>query len=385
MYEKFYNELNELDSAFCNRKISSFIKQDKHIIIDGKKYLNLSSNDYLGLAENKDLVNEFLKQGPYSFGSASSRLLTGSSPIYNELESYLADIYEKDKALLFNSGYHANVGIVSSLADKGDVIFSDKLNHASIIDGMKLSGADYYRYKHLDYEHLESLLQKHRNNHQTALIISESIFSMDGDSADLNKLVELKKKYNAILIIDEAHAFGVYGDRALGLCEVQDCISDIDLVIATFGKAIASVGAFCCGKGVLIDYLINKARSFIFSTALPEASVAFSLFMLKNVLPTTNNLRNHLLATSNRLKESISETGLKVLGDFHIIPIIIGENDKTVRVSNFLRDRNYYVLPIRHPTVAKGSARIRLSMRADICLDEVKEIPALLKLAVSGL
>lgn len=385
MYDKFYNELIDLDDVFNKRKIPSFYKEGKYIIIDNNRYLNLSSNDYLGVAENKDIIKEFLNQCDYSFGSASSRLLTGGSPVYNELESYLAKLYKKDRALLFNSGYHANIGIVSSLANKGDVIFSDKLNHASIIDGMKLSGADFYRYKHLDYNHLESLLQKHRNKYETALIVTESIFSMGGDCVDLDRLIELKRKYNAILIVDEAHAFGVYGNNALGLSESQECIQEIDLIVATFGKAIGSVGAFCCASTVIVEYLINKARSFIFSTALPEVNIAFTLFILKNILPSTESLRNELLVTSNCLKNNIINTGLNVLGDTHLIPVIIGENKNAIKVSEFLQNKGYYILPIRYPTVAKNSARIRISMRADISFDEVQEISNLLMMAKSEL
>lgn len=385
MNEKFLRELNDLESIANKRQIPSLNKFGKYVTVNNKRYLNLSSNDYLGLAENKDITNDFLKSSNYSLSSASSRLLTGTSSIYNELEDYLATLYKKDKALIFNSGYHANIGVVSSLVGKGDVIFLDKLNHASIIDGMKLSGAAFHRYKHLDYDDLESLLKKYRAQYDTALIVSESIFSMDGDCADLNKLVELKKKYNAILLVDEAHAFGVYGDNALGFSEVQNCVSDIDLIVATFGKAIASYGAFCCGNGILIDYLVNKARSFIFSTALPELNIAFSLHILRNVLPNLKSAKKDLIVTSNELRNLCIQKGLNVMGNTHIIPVLIGENNDSVRVSKLLQDKNYYVLPIRYPTVAKGAARIRLSMRADISFDEVKEIPELLSSAVAEL
>lgn len=382
MYTRYSNELTKLDNSFNKRSIVDFNKQGKFVVIDGKSYLNLSSNDYLGLAENKDIVREFFKNQSYSLGSASSRLLTGSSSVYNELEALLAKLYNKEMALLFNSGYHANVGILSSLVQKSDVVFSDKLNHASIIDGMKLSGADFYRYKHLDYEHLESLLEKHRKDYQTAIIVTESIFSMDGDCADLNKLVELKKKHNAILIVDEAHAFGVYGENALGVAELQDCISDIDLIVATFGKAIASMGAFCCGNSIFIEYLINKARSFIFSTALPEINVAFSKFIIENILPETKTLRNKLVKTSDSLRELLLMNNLNTLGSTHIIPIIVGSNQQAIEASELLKGNNYYLLPIRHPTVSVNSARIRISMRADITLQEVEQIPSLMQSVV---
>lgn len=381
MYNKFSQELIELNKSFSKRFVSDIQKKDKYVFLNGEKYLNLSSNDYLGLAENKDIVKEFLKDNTYSFGSASSRLLTGTNSVYKELEDLLASIYKKDRAMLFNSGYHANIGIISSLVGKNDVVFSDKLNHASIIDGMKLSDSNFYRYKHLDYDHLESLLVKHRENFETAIIVTESIFSMDGDCADLDKLVELKKKYNAILIVDEAHAFGLYGDNALGVCEEQDCIKDIDLIVATFGKSVASMGAFCVGNDILIDYLINKARSFIFSTALPEINVAFSKYIIENVIPNTKEIRSNLLNMADSLRAQIVKDGLTTAGSSHIVPVVIGENEQTLEICKNLQSNAFYVLPIRYPTVPHNTARIRLSLRADISLEEIKNIPDLIKQA----
>lgn len=381
MYEKFSKELIELNKSFNKRSVSDIEKVGKYILLNGERYLNLSSNDYLGLAENKGIIKDFLKNNTYSFGSASSRLLTGTSNTYKELEELLSSLYKKNKALLFNSGYHANVGIMSSLVGKKDVIFSDKLNHASIIDGMKLSDSNFYRYKHLDYDHLESLLIKYRENFDTAIIVTESIFSMDGDCADLIKLVELKKKFNAILIVDEAHAFGLYGDYALGVCEEQDCIKDIDLIIATFGKSIASMGAFCVGNDILIDYLINKARSFIFSTALPEINVAFSKYIIENIIPDTKEIRSNLFKTANSLREQIIKNELTTAGSSHIVPVIIGENEQTLGICKNLQSNGFYVLPIRYPTVPLNTARIRLSLRADISLGEIKDIPNLIKQA----
>lgn len=381
MYKKFSEELIELNKSFSKRSVSDIEKEGKHIFLNRERYLNLSSNDYLGLAENKGIIKDFLKNNTYSFGSASSRLLTGTSNVYKELEELLSSLYKKNKALLFNSGYHANVGIMSSLVGKKDVIFSDKLNHASIIDGMKLSDSNFYRYKHLDYDHLESLLVKHRENFETAIIVTESIFSMDGDCADLIKLVELKKKFNAILIVDEAHAFGLYGDYALGVCEEQDCIKDIDLIIATFGKSIASMGAFCVGNDILIDYLINKARSFIFSTALPEINVAFSKYIIENIIPDTKEIRSNLFKTANSLREQIIKNELTTAGSSHIVPVIIGENEQTLGICKNLQSNGFYVLPIRYPTVPLNTARIRLSLRADISLSEIKDIPNLIKQA----
>ena len=379
LFARYKKELDELHKQSCSRKLISFKKDGKYIFEENKKYLNLSSNDYLGIAENKDVLDKFFQIADFSLGSTSSRLLTGSSYVFAKLECVLAALLRKDKALIFNSGYHANTGILSALASKNDVIFSDKLNHASIIDGIKLSEAKMFRYKHLDYNHLETLLKEHRDEYDTAIIVSESLFSMDGDIADLNKLVELKKKYNAILLVDEAHAFGVFGEKALGLAEEQGVLKDIDLFIATFGKAVGSVGAFCAGHDVLINYLINKCMPLIFSTALPDINVAFSYCMITEIIPNLKKERKELLVTAQKLREKLQAYGLTTTGSSQIVPVILGSNETAVKVSKELIKNGYYLLPIRHPTVAKGSSRVRISLRADISFEEVEKIPEIIK------
>lgn len=374
MFTKYKNELKQLHEQACERKLISLTKEGKYIYHEGKRYLNLSSNDYLGIAENKSLIKKFMKISDCSLGSASSRLLTGGSSVYAKLECLLSALFDKEKSLIFNSGYHANVGIMSALLTKKDVVFSDKLNHASILDGIKLSESKMFRYKHLDYAHLEELLQKHRHEYETAIIVSESLFSMDGDIADLKKLVELKEKYNAILVVDEAHAFGVFGEKGLGISEVQKCIKDIDIIVATFGKAIGSMGAFCTGHEVLINYLINKSRPLIFSTAIPEINVAFSYYVITEILPNLKREREELLLTAEKLRNDITKAGLKTMGESHIVPVILGSNENAMKTSEELIKNGYYLLPIRHPTVAPNSARVRISLRADINYEEIKNI-----------
>ena len=284
----FYEqELTKLKQEDCLRKISNIsYKEDKYIIVNGKKYINLSSNDYLGLSTNKDIIQEFIEtnrnNNEFLFSSASARLLTGTSSIYSKLENNLVKLFNKESCLLYNTGYQCNLGTISSLVQKGDVIFCDKLNHASIIAGMKLSQTDFYRYKHLDYQHLETLLQKHRTKYKKAVIISESVFSMDGDIADIKKLVELKNKYDCILIIDEAHAFGVFGKNLCGISETVNVSNDVDIITATLGKAFASVGAFCVANKTYIDYFVNKSGSFIFSTALAPVNVMWTNWLIEN-------------------------------------------------------------------------------------------------------
>lgn len=358
MFEKYQDRLDCLKKASHYRDISKFeSKDEKYIYINGKKLLNLSSNNYLALADNNEITKKFLDETgyEYSFGSASARLLTGTLPVYSELEGMITELYKSGGTLLFNSGYHANVGINSSIASKGDVIFSDKLNHASIIDGMRLSEGKFFRYPHNNMEALEKLLIRERKNYKDAVIVSESVFSMDGDIADLKKLVELKNKYNCILILDEAHAFGVFGKNGLGVSEDMDILNEVDLLVGTFGKAIGSMGAFVTGRKVLIEYLVNKARSFIFSTALPPINIAFSKWIIENELPKTYDKRMKML-----------ELGKKMGSDSQIIPVIVGPNDKTVELCEILYQNGYFTLPIRPPTVPEGTSRLRLSLTTDI-------------------
>lgn len=367
VYENKINELKKHAHFRFIREIER--KEGKYIYINGEKLLNLSSNNYLNFADNKELTEKFYAQGgdKYSPGSASARLLTGTLPVYKQLENLITDLYKSGGTLLFNSGYHANVGINSSLAGKGDVIFSDKLNHASIIDGMRLSEAKFFRYPHNNMEALEKLLVRERNNFKNAVIVSESVFSMDGDIADLAKLVELKNKYNCLLVLDEAHAFGVFGKTGLGVLEDLGLLKDVDLLIGTFGKAIGSMGAFATGKKILIDYLINSARSFIFSTALPPVNIAFSKWIIENELPQTYEKRKKML-----------ELGKKFGSESHIIPVIIGSNEKTVEMCDILYKNGYFTLPIRPPTVPQGTSRIRLSLTSDIEEKDLEKLCSIL-------
>ncbi|MBO6087340.1 pyridoxal phosphate-dependent aminotransferase family protein [bacterium] len=353
------------------REIKDFSEKDeKYIYFNGKKMLNLSSNNYLGLADNKLITEEFLNDAgyDYSFGSASARLLTGTLPVYKELENLLSDMFDKEKTLLFNSGYHANVGVNSSLVGRGDVIFSDKLNHASIIDGMKLSEGKFFRYPHNNMEALEKLLIRERKNFNNAVIVSESVFSMDGDIPDIEKLIELKEKYNCLLVLDEAHAFGVFGKRGLGVSENLGLTDKIDLIIGTFGKSIGSMGAFTVGRKDIIEYLTNKARSFIFSTALPPVNIAFSKWIIENKLPETYAERQNML-----------KIGRKFGSQSHIIPVIIGGNKETVETCNILYQNGYFTLPIRPPTVPEGTSRLRLSLTTKITEKEIENAVLLAK------
>lgn len=371
MLENYTELLENLKSHSHFRDIKDFDgKNEKYIYYNGKKLLNLSSNNYLGFADNAKITEEFLNfaGSKYTFGSASARLLTGTLPVYKELEELLSAMFGKEKTLLFNSGYHANVGINSSIAGKRDVIFSDKLNHASIIDGMRLSEGKFFRYPHNNMKALEKLLIRERKNFNNAVIVSESVFSMDGDIANLQKLVELKEKYNCILILDEAHAFGVFGKKGLGVTEALGITDKVDLIVGTFGKAIGSMGAFATGSRTLIEYLTNKARSFIFSTALPPINIAFSKWIIENKLPNTYEKRMNMLSI-----------GKKAGSDSHIIPVIIGGNKETVDICDILFHNGFFTLPIRPPTVPEGTSRLRLSLTTDITEKEIFDAISLAK------
>ena len=370
----FKNELEELKQNNTYRQIPNIQeKKDIFVNIDGKELLNLSSNDYLNLSTKEELAREFIQsieQSDFQFSSASARLLSGTSCIYRELETTLATLFNKDSALIFNTGYQCNLGVISTIARKGDLILSDKLNHASIIDGMKLSEAEFKRYKHLDYNNLESLLKKHRKDYKKVLIVSESVFSMDGDIADIEKLVELKQKYNCLLMIDEAHAFCSIDNNCAGLSEGFD----VDIVTATFGKAIGSFGAFVVSNKTIINYLINKARSFIFSTSIPPINIAWTNWLLTKKLDYIKNQKNKLERIVVATHKYLESNDIKTISKSQIIPIVLGADEKAVNVAEQLRNLGYFVLPIRPPTVPPNTSRLRLSLTADLEFEQIKNL-----------
>ncbi len=360
-------ELEALKTKGQLRKIPDIqSKSDGKIVIAAKEYINFASNDYLGLSTKDDLRKEFLVHNDSLLSTASARLLTGSSPEYKELEATVAGIFNKEAALIFNTGYQCNLGVISALIGRGDVVFSDKLNHASIIDGMQLSKGDFFRYKHFDYENLEKLLESKRGQYKRALIVSESVFSMDGDIADIDKLIELKKKYNCLLMIDEAHAFCAVGNTLAGISYGRD----VDIITATFGKAVGSFGAFCVSNEDIISYLINKARSFIFSTSIPPLNIAWSNWLLTEKRDFILSQKQKLTDLTANVHKLLDDRGIKTPSMSHIIPIIIGSNEDTLKLSEKLRSEGYYIPAIRPPTVPEGTSRLRISLTADCRSDD---------------
>ena len=373
--ERYRTELKTLQEANNFRFLKDGDQQGINFQIHKKDYLNLSSNDYLGIAGNAHLKEVFFINYAQScnLGAASSRLLTGNHHAYRLLEHDLSNAYGGRSALVFNSGYHANVGILPALASKNDLILADKLVHASTIDGLQLCDAKVMRYRHLGYDHLTSLLEKNRSQYDRVFIVSESVYSMDGDLADLKQLVEIKKRFDAFLYLDEAHSVGVYGKTGLGLCEQEDVINDVDLLVGTFGKAFGSVGAFVICHKVLADYLVNKMRTLIFTTALPEINVAWTLFVFERIKKMEKE-RMHLQNLSTQLRDGIKLLGFETMGGSQIVPMIAGENELALRWSEQLAEKGFWAMPVRYPTVPKGSARIRFSLSSAMSEDHIENL-----------
>ena len=335
--------------------------------------INLSSNDYLGLAEDPRLKAGLLDavESCTKTGSTGSRLMNGDDPAWNELEEEFAIFTGCEASLFFNSGYAANVGLLSVLLGQDDLVFSDALNHASIIDGIRLSRAKKVIYEHTDLNSLEHLLRQHRNHGHACVIVTESIFSMDGDRAPLPEIFQLASCYGAEVIIDEAHATGVCGPQGSGLAK-ESGLEPL-AVIHTCGKALASMGAFVCGSKTLRRFLINHARSFIFSTALPrycaeQVKVALRLAM------NMEDERHHLGALAASLKNRLSELGHSCgPGTSHIIPLIVGGNAAAIHLADMLNRQGFSVYAVRPPSVPAGSARLRLSLTARLDLSDIEQ------------
>ena len=379
--DAFKQQLEQLSAKNQYRSIPDLVHQGRYIMRENRKMLNMSSNDYLGLASNENLRQSFLQQYADnfpSFTSSSSRLLTGNFPVYTDLEQFIAQRFQRESALLFNSGYHANLGILPALTTTKSLILADKLVHASMIDGIRLSQCEFFRYRHNDYEHLKNLLEKNAGKFDRTFIVTESVFSMDGDVVDLNYLVQLKKQFpNTYLYVDEAHAIGVYGKNGLGIAERANVIADIDLLVGTFGKALASMGAYVVCDQILKECLINQMRPLIFSTALPPFNVAWTHFIFER-LPQLSKERTHLEQLSAFLRQEVEHRTQIMPSQTCIVPYILGENEATVAKAKDLQEQGYYCLPIRPPTVPKDTSRIRLSLTADMTMDEVKQFVACL-------
>jgi len=340
-------------------------RQAGRITVDGREYMDLSSNDYLGLSGYPALAEAAKKAlDEWGSGAASSRLLSGTTALHRELEEKTAAFKGKEAALVFNSGYQANVGLLSALCDDGSIVFADKLSHASIIDGIRLADAEAVRFRHNDMQHLGELLKKRRADKPHAFIVTETVFSMDGDVCPLAELVRLKHEYDCTLIVDEAHATGLFGAHGSGMVEEAGLSDEVDVIMGTFSKALGSFGAYVAASRDIVDYLVNCARGFIFSTALPPSVIAADLAALC-VVTAEPERRRQVRERVRLLRRALVESGLDVRGDTQIIPVIIGDNERAVAAADALRERGWWLLPIRYPTVPRGKARLRISVSYD--------------------
>ncbi len=384
MTSRYGKKLQTLEAKARLRSLHALEKLGHcRVEYNGRSLLNLSSNDYLGLGQDIDLRNHFYQglggeqDGSFGLAAASSRLLTGDSLLAHDLENDLATSYGAEAVLLFNSGYHANIGILPALYGKGDLILSDKLNHASIHDGLSLSRADHKRFRHCDYEQLHNLLRKHRDTYDQVVIVSESVFSMDGDVADIARLVDLKKEFAVKLYLDEAHAVGVYGEKGLGKAEELGFLQDIDFLVGTFGKALASIGAFICCSNQIRTFLINHSRSFIFTTGLPPVTLNWNRFIFHHMLGMSRE-RQHLQQISTQLRLALADKGLSTGGNSNIVPVLIGKDSTALEQAKAMQELGFLILPVRPPTVPEGTARFRLSLCANMQWQDLQEIPGLL-------
>jgi 8-amino-7-oxononanoate synthase len=371
--------LQEIETKGNLRTLTPQKHEGKYIEVGGRRMLNLSSNDYLGLGGDDDLRRRFLQtEGAcHALTAASSRLLTGNFLEYTMLERLLAERFGAEAALVVGSGYHANTGILPAVADARTLILADKLVHASLIDGIRLSPARNIRYRHNDLTQLERLLDEHRDSYRQIIIVTESLFSMDGDTADIARLVALKRRYdNVLLYVDEAHAFFVRGGKGLGLVEEAGCVGDVDFLVGTFGKAVASVGAYVVCREVVRRYLINRMRTFIFSTALPPLNVAWTRFIVGGDSEQFTARRRHLQHIGDRLRTALQGKGYACTGNSHIVPWIIGTDAAAVEKARELQSAGFYALAVRPPTVPEGTSRIRFSLTADITDEEIERLIA---------
>jgi len=383
LLEHFSNQRDQLKQQGNLRQFTANIQQDRYITIHDQKMLNLASNDYLGLASNLKLREQFFDEIPNAqrwMSSSSSRLLTGNFPEYEQLETHLSQAFHGRAALLFNSGYHMNIGVLPALADSKTLILADKLIHASMIDGIRLSTAKYVRYRHNDLVHLTQLLSQYHENEafERIIVVTESIFSMDGDETDLAELVRIKKQFAKVMLyVDEAHAIGVRGEQGLGCAEQYHVIDEIDFLVGTFGKALASVGGYLICHEIIRDYLINTMRPLIFSTAQPPICMAWTSFIFKK-LQHLKSEREHLANISQTFQHAVQNKGFACPSTSHIVPVIIGDSNNSVAKAQALQNAGFYIMPVRPPTVPQHSSRLRISLTSQMTQTELHQLIQLL-------
>ena len=363
MYKFFQEQLDNKINNLNLRTLTEYCPIDAvRVRRDDKEYLMMASNNYLGLTFDERVIEGAIKGAQqYGTGSGGSRLVSGTFPLFTDLERELAKFKNTEKALVFNTGYMANVGPISAIADKNTIIFSDALNHASIIDGCRLSRGSVKAYNHCDVDELKYLLKEVERNTRK-LIVTDGVFSMDGDIAPLDKLYELSREYNALLMVDDAHATGTIGSGH-GTAAYYGLEKEVDIQLGTLSKSLGSVGGYVAANSTIIDYLVNMSRSFIFSTALSPADIGAALAAL-HVLESDTSVLRRLQNNVNYMADCLNSIGIYATNDTPIFPILIGSNEDTLTVSNYLYNAGIIGTAIRPPTVPVGESRLRMTVTA---------------------
>jgi 8-amino-7-oxononanoate synthase len=358
--------------------------QGVHVRWRNRDYLNFSSNDYLNLAADPRLARAAARTAQrFGCGTGASPLVSGHLPPLRALERDLAQWQACEGVLLFNSGYAANLAVISSLAGRDDVVFSDALNHASLIDGCRLSRASVHVYRHADVAHLSELLDRHGRASRRRLIVTDSIFSMDGDLAPLAALMNLAEERDAMLVVDEAHATGVFGDHGRGVLETVACPAEFDrdrlVKVGTLSKALGSQGGFVCGTRTLIDWLVNHARPYIFSTALAPPCAAAARAAVR-IVQSEPERRRHLLALGEFLREQLTALGVSPgVSCCQIVPVMVGGAREAVALARQLEERGLLVPAIRPPSVPEGTSRLRISLSSGHTRENVVQLAEALR------
>lgn len=370
MYEFFKDQLDSKVQNHNLRTLTEYSPIDAvRVKRNDTEYLMMASNNYLGLTFDSRVIEGAIKGArQYGTGSGGSRLVSGTFPLFTELEKELVKFKNTEKALVFNTGYMANVGTISAIADKNTIIFSDALNHASIIDGCRLSRGTVKTYSHCDIDELRYLLKQVERNTRK-LIVTDGVFSMDGDIAPLDKLYELSREYNALLMVDDAHATGTIGNGH-GTAAYFGLEKEVDIQLGTLSKSLGSVGGYVAANSTIIDYLVNTSRSFIFSTALSPADIGAALAALQ-IIDSDASVLARLQDNVCYMSDRLNSMGIYATADTPIFPILIGKNEDTLAVSNYLYEAGIIGTAIRPPTVPVGESRIRLTVTAGHSKDQI--------------
>ncbi|VAX25165.1 8-amino-7-oxononanoate synthase [hydrothermal vent metagenome] len=368
MTDIFFRDLEQAAKEGLLRRLKTVDSaQGRRVSIDGRDILLFCSNNYLGLADHptiKKAAIDCIKK--YGVGAGASRLVSGNMAPHRELEEKIARFCKKESAITFNSGYQANVGTLTALLGKGDVVFADRLCHASILDGVRWSGARLKRFRHNDPDSLESLLKK-EDARGKKLIVTEGVFSMDGDKAPLKEVADLAKRFQALFMLDDAHGFGLFGDKGRGTADDAGIVDRVDILVVTLGKALGGAGGVILGSKSLVTGLINFARSFMFSTAIPPSLAAAGAAAIDIIEGEQGaKRRNTLFNSATVIRKNLVDLGYDTgASTTQIIPIFTGEEDKALKMSAKLMENGAFIPAIRYPTVPKGEARLRLTLTAD--------------------